>query len=240
MDAAARASGADRIKGLKLADFDEPQSLQARRLPGAKGEPSGTGERQRKTRSKPLGAAELEALLQRMLLVGHGAAPDHDEGGGAAAAAAAAATATATTAAGGEAAAPSAVEYFKASQKQGGSGAAVAAAVEDAAAGALLRPKTPKELGRGCDYILAAVLLRAPPALAAQWARPFGWHGLGERAFRSLGEEKAPPKPVAKMKPGHRGEFAAPKGRIVAELNGAPRPQPLTPALSLTNLNPFP
>ena len=91
MDAAARASGADRIKGLKLADFDEPQSLQARRLPGAKGEPSGTGERQRKTRSKPLGAAELEALLQRMLLVGHGAAPDHDEGGAAAAAAAAAA-----------------------------------------------------------------------------------------------------------------------------------------------------
>ena len=33
VDAAARASGADRIKGLKLADFDEPQSLQARPSP---------------------------------------------------------------------------------------------------------------------------------------------------------------------------------------------------------------
>ena len=61
--------------------------------------------------------------------------------------------------------------------------------------------------------------------------RPFGWHGLGERAFRSLGEEKAPPKPAAnKTKPGHRGEFAAPKGRIVAELNGEPRPKGRAPS----------
>ena len=169
-------------------------------------------------------------MLQRMLLLGHGAAPDHDEAGGAAAVAAAAATAAASAAAG-EAAAPSAVEYFKASQKQGGGGAAaVAAPGEDAAAAALLRTRTPKELGRGCDYILAVLLLSAPPALAARWARPFGWHGLGERAFRSLGEEKAPPKPAAnKTKPGHRGEFAAPKGRIVAELNGEPRPKGRAP-----------
>ena len=157
--------------------------MQARRLPGAKAGPNEAGERQRKARAKPLSAAELEALLQRMLRVGHGAAPDNDEGAAAAAAAAAAATAAAVTAAaaasGGEAAAPSAVEYFKASQKQGGGGAAAAVAAaggdaaEDAAAGALLLPKTPKELGRGCDYILAALLLRAPPALAARWARPF-------------------------------------------------------------------
>ena len=162
--------------------------MQARRLPGAKAGPNEAGERQRKARAKPLSAAELEALLQRMLRVGHGAAPDNDEGAAAAAAAAAAATAAAAVtaaaaASGGEAAAPSAVEYFKASQKQGGGGAEAAAAAaaaaaggdaaEDAAAGALLLPKTPKELGRGCDYILAALLLRAPPALAARWARPF-------------------------------------------------------------------
>ena len=158
--------------------------MQARRLPGAKAGPNEAGERQRKARAKPLSAAELEALLQRMLRVGHGAAPDNDEGAAAAAAAAAAATAAAAVtaaaaASGGEAAAPSAVEYFKASQKQGGGGAAAAVAAaggdaaEDAAAGALLLPKTPKELGRGCDYILAALLLRAPPALAARWARPF-------------------------------------------------------------------
>ena len=153
--------------------------MQARRLPGAKAGPNEAGERQRKARAKPLSAAELEALLQRMLRVGHGAAPDNDEGTAAAAAAAAAAVTAAAAASGGEAAAPSAVEYFKASQKQGGGGAAAAVAAaggdaaEDAAAGALLLPKTPKELGRGCDYILAALLLRAPPALAARWARPF-------------------------------------------------------------------
>ena len=43
------------------------------------------------------------------------------------------------------------------------------AAEEGAAeAGALLLARTPKELGRGCDYLLAALLLRAPPALAAR------------------------------------------------------------------------
>ena len=34
---------------------------------------------------------------------------------------------------------------------------------------------------------------------------------------------------MAKTKPGHRGEFAAPKGRIVAELDGEPRPKGRAP-----------
>jgi len=89
-DAAAKRSGADRIKGLKFSDFGDndlkesgpgrrKSSLGAQRAGEADGGPDA---KQRKPRAPPFTRTELEAVRDRILAVGHAAAPEIDGDGG--------------------------------------------------------------------------------------------------------------------------------------------------------------
>ena len=89
-DAAAKRSGADRIKGLKFTDFGDTElkesgpgrrksSLGAARPGEADGGPDA---KPRKPRAPPFTRTEIEAVRDRILAVGHAAAPELEGDGG--------------------------------------------------------------------------------------------------------------------------------------------------------------